>query len=65
MENSGFSDKLVSVANSGPHEHMEEDLASVEIAIWLVKNDIVKANQIDLRMDNFWSNTVNEHNETR
>ena len=46
------------MANSGPHDDMEKDLASVEIAIWLVRNEIVQANEIDLKTDNFWSNAV-------
>ena len=49
IDRSGFRDRLVSVANEGLHEHMEQDLASIELATWLVERGIVKANRIKVR----------------
>ena len=47
IERSGFTtDRLVSVANDGPHEDMEQDLASIELATWLVERGIVKIDRI-------------------
>ena len=55
MKSPDITNKLMSVAEKGQHEHMDQDLASLEIAIWLVQNGIFKANRISLKLDCFWS----------
>merc|ERR1712051_452541 len=62
---SGFTDKLISVAEEGQHQHMDHDLASVEIAIWLVDHGIFKADQISLKMTHFWSCITIQENSDR